>query len=135
MYYVVRIRNKKSYILNTHTLTLTTYSGIIGKNELAEVRIQNRLFYKLNFVLLILAILIAFAYIFLANFIVAQKYSLNLRKNEFNTLNAQIGLLNKEYQSDQDTKALLLFTKRTGMVEARDIDSILQDRDFALTQP
>lgn len=114
---------------------MTTYSGIIGKNELAEVRIQNHLFYKLNLVLLILAILIAFAYIFLANFIVAQKYNLNLRKNEFNTLNAQIGLLNKEYQSDQDTEALLLFTKRTGMVEARDIDSILQDGDFALTLP
>ena len=75
------------------------------------------------------------AYVFLANFTVAQKYGLNLRKNELNALNAQTGSLNNEYQSDRDMEALLLFAKRSGMVEAKDIDSILQDRDFALTLP
>jgi hypothetical protein len=114
---------------------MTTYSNIIGKNVLADISIQSRLFYKLNLVLLISAIFMAFAYIFLANFIVAQKYSLNLRKNELNALNAQTELLNNEYQLDQDLKALLLFTERSGMIEAKDIDSILQDRGFALGQP
>lgn len=74
----------------------------------------------------------AFAYIFSANFVVAQKYGLNLRKNELNALNAQAGSLNNEYQSDQDLEVLLLFAKRSGMVEAKDIESILQDRNFAL---
>jgi len=112
---------------------MTTYSGVIGKNELAEVRIQSRSFYKLNLILLGFVILTAFAYIFLANFTVAQKYGLNLRKNELNAFNAQAGFLNDEYQSDQDMEALLLFAKKSGMIEAKDTDSILQDRDLALS--
>lgn len=114
---------------------MTTYSGVVGKNVLAEVRIQSRSFYRLNLVLLISVVLMVFAYIFLANFIVIQKYGLNLRKNELNALNAQAGSLNNEYQSDQDTEALLLFAKKSGMVEAKDIDSILQNQDFAISLP
>ena len=90
-------------------------------------------YYKLNLVLLGSVILMAFVYIFLANFVVAQKYGFNLRKNELNALNAQARSLNNEYKSDQDMEVLLLFAQKSGMVEAKDIDSILQDRDVALS--
>ena len=111
---------------------MTTYSGVIGKNELAETRIHSHSFYKLNLILLGFLILMAFAYVFLANFVVAQKYGFNLRKNELNALNAQTRYLNKEHESDQGMEALLLFAQKSGMVEAKEVDSILQDRDFAL---
>ncbi len=90
-------------------------------------------YYKLNLVLLGSVILMVFVYIFLANFVVAQKYGFNLRKNELNALNAQARSLNNEYKSDQDMEVLLLFAQKSGMVEAKDIDSILQDRDVALS--
>lgn len=76
---------------------------------------------------------LALIYIFLANFVVAQKYGLNLRKHELNAVNVKTGFLNNEYQSDQNPEALLVFAKKLGMIEAKEVDSILQDRDFALS--
>lgn len=113
---------------------MTTYSGVIGKNELAATSENSRFYYRANLVLLAIAILSLAAYIFLANFLVAQRYSLNLRRGEANALSAPAVSQNK-HRADLNLETLMLFAQKSGMIEARDTESILQERSFALTQP
>lgn len=113
---------------------MTTYSGVIGKRELAAVNIDGRSYYRLNVGLLLSLVLLAFAYVFLANLNVAQKYSLNMRRSEFNTLNARM-VSEDQNLVGTDLESLLSFAQKSGMVEAKDHDSILQDGNFALTPP
>lgn len=110
---------------------MTTYSGVIAKNDLVATKINRRTVYRSNFILLTLIILLAVAYVFLANLYVAQKYSLNLRKNELSTLNAQI-VFQGQNSADLDREALLLFAHKYNMVEVKDSDSIVQERNFAV---
>ena len=113
-------------------MQVTTYSGVIGRRGMAAVKIGGYSFFRLNIALLLLLVLLMTAYIFLANLRVAWEYSLNSRKNQLNALNAR-PLSQNINSANPDLETLLLFARKSGMIEAKDANSILQDRNFALT--
>src|SRR3989344_4652595 len=110
---------------------MTTYSATIGKGNLAIARIERPSVYKLNFVLLIILIISAVAFVFMANLRVAWEYSLNLDRNKLSTLNTQ-SVSQDQSSANPDLEALLLFAQESGMIEAKDVSSILQDGSFAM---
>ncbi|MEK7151484.1 MAG: hypothetical protein AAB784_02095 [Patescibacteria group bacterium] len=82
-------------------------------------------------VLLLSAVVFALSYVFLANFLVSQKYSLNIKRVEASILHANLPST-ANYGTPEDLGAILLFAQKNGMIEARDVNSIIQDRNFAL---
>lgn len=73
------------------------------------------------------------AYIFLANFLAAEKYAVGISKKELYSLGgleARSGL----NMAETDIDNLLIFAQKSGMIEAKDVDSIIQDRNFALVE-
>lgn len=114
---------------------MSTYAGVIGKRELTVAKTDGSSIYKANLVLSVAAVFSVLTYIFLANFLVAQKYSLGVNKNRLHVLNAELASQQEYSQDGSDTQKLLFFAQGLGMVESKDIESITRDRDFALTQP
>ena len=112
---------------------MTVYSGVINKNTLATVKavkIDQPSIYRLNFVLLSAAVILFVSYVFLANFLAAQKYSFELRQKEFRAFNSTVAVPSggvKELTMEE----LASYARRAGMVEAKDTDSILQNSGFA----
>ena len=98
---------------------------------MALARTEKPSVYKLNLALLIILIISAVAFVFMANLRVAREYSLNLHRNKLNVLNAQ-NVSQDQSSANPDLEALLLFAQKSGMIEAKDVDSILQDGNFAL---
>ena len=90
--------------------------------------------FKLNFFLLVVASLMLLTYIFLSNFVISQKYALNLEKSEFNQLSAAIVSGSKEVSNKQDLSRLMGFAQKFGMIEAKDTGVILEDSSFALSR-
>lgn len=87
----------------------------------------------MNLVLITAAVLVAAFYIFISNFLVAQRYAMDAYKAQLNQINAKPG--GKElYGTASDLKGLLLFAKKSGMVEAKDTDHIVVKNDFALNR-
>jgi len=111
---------------------VTTYSGVLGKRDLVLAQTGGYSVYKLNLGLLLATVMLAGTYIFLANFAVAQKYSLGFNKNKLNNLIATT-VLEERFTNNNDVGSLLIFAQKSGMVEAKDTESILQDRNFAIT--
>lgn len=110
---------------------MTTYSATISKNNLAVARIERPSVHRLNLALLAILIMLAGAFVFLANLRVAWEYSLNMQRSRLSALNAK-SVLQDQSSTNSSLEALLLFTQKTGMVEAKDVGSILQDGNFAL---
>ena len=110
---------------------MTTYSATIGKGNLALARIEKPSVYKLNLALVTILITSAVAFVFMANLRVAREYSLNLNRNKLGALNAQ-NVSQDQSSANPDLEALLLFAQKSGMIEAKDVASILQDGNFAL---
>lgn len=90
--------------------------------------------FKLNLILLFVAVLTLIGYVFLSNFLTSQKYALNLRKYEFNQLSALSAADNRNATDKQDLNGLMIFAQKSGMVEAKDIGVILEDGNFALSR-
>lgn len=111
---------------------MSAYSAVISKSNLAVAKTEGPSVYGFNFILLTLMVISTIAYIFLANLQVTWEYSLNSRKNKQNVLNAQTISRNQGF-AEPSLEAVLLFAQKSGMVEAKETDSILQDRNFALT--
>ena len=110
---------------------MTVYSGVINKNTLAAVKIDQPSIYRLNFVLLVVVIIMFVVYVFLANFLAAQKYSFELRQKEFRALNSgTVASGDRELTLEE----LVSYARSEGMVEAKDVDSILQNSGFAASQ-
>ena len=104
---------------------MTVYTGEIGKNTLIGTKTNQPVAYRLNLTLFM-------AYIFLANFLVTQKYSVELRKKEFRTISSSTANP-KPSIKETSMEELLTFARSTGMVEAKDTDSIMQNRGFAVS--
>ena len=75
-------------------------------------------------------IILVAGYIFLANFVVSQRYALEMHKKELNALSAKSSIIAKG--GEVDLKELLLYAQKSGMVESKDTNSIIQDRSFAI---
>lgn len=131
---------------------MAAYSGVAG-SKLAAVRFgedkfhesplwksQRRIvsakevpasaFFRVNLVLVFLALASVLFYIFLSNFLVSQKYLLNLRRQQFNQLSAE---LSSESVGHSRINDLLSFVRASGMVEAVDAGTILEDSGVALS--
>ncbi len=78
-----------------------------------------------------MAAAIVVMYVIMSTFLVYQRYALGTHKAEFNQLNANL-LVEKQNGADSDLKALTLFAKKSGLVEAKDADSILKNDGFAV---
>ena len=97
---------------------------------MAVAKIGRSSVHKLNAVLLGAVLLFIAGYVFLANFTVYQKYTFDLRKNEFNSLST---VITKQGNDILDLNELLYYAQRSGMVESKDAESIVIDGNFALT--
>ncbi|MBI2062976.1 MAG: hypothetical protein HYT61_01910 [Candidatus Yanofskybacteria bacterium] len=92
---------------------------------------ENSSVYRFNLILVAMAIVAMTTYIFLSNLLVSQRYALGLRWSELNRLNA--GLLTEEQQGvSYNMKELLIYGQKSGLIEAKDIDSILENDGFAV---
>ena len=111
---------------------MTVYTGVIGKNTLIGTKTNQPVAYRLNLTLFMAAVVLFMAYIFLANFLVTQKYSVELRKKEFRTISSSTANP-KPSIKETSMEELLTFARSTGMVEAKDTDSIMQNRGFAVS--
>ncbi len=86
--------------------------------------------YKINLVLSILVLVMIVGYVSIANFTIAQRYMLDVRKTQFNSISAELSSTNA---GNTDLKQLLLFANQSGMVEAKDTATIIQNSGFALS--
>jgi hypothetical protein len=66
----------------------------------------------------------------LSNFLVSQKYILSLRRQQLNQLSTE--LLN-ESTKHEGMDDLLSFVRTSGMVEAKDISTVLEESSVALS--
>lgn len=119
---------------------MTVYSGVIDTNskstsnssaathDLAFGRVS---IFKLNLAVAILVIALAAIYIFLANFLVYQKYMSNTLKNRFNQMSAKLSAESVDADTAGDLNALLLFAQKSDMVEAKDASIIWEDTGVA----
>lgn len=128
---------------------MTVYSGILsrpfrqvyafakpsadkqGRRQAVSIRIEHTSVFRLNLILLLIAAFIILAGVFISNLLVAQRYALNLRKSELGQLNAMLAA-EDQYGGGEDLRALLRFAQNSGLVEAKDIDSILEKDGFAV---
>lgn len=62
---------------------------------------------------------------------VSERYSLSLRKQKFNQLSAE--LTSESMQKTNRVDDLLSFVKASGMVEAKDINTVTEENGFALS--
>ncbi len=67
----------------------------------------------------------------MSNFLVYQRYALSTQKVKFNQLNAKL-LTEKQHGDYSDLRGLTLFAQKSGLVEAKDTDSILENDGFAV---
>ena len=88
-------------------------------------------FFRLNVVLMLLMLASIFSYLFLSNLLVSERYSLSLRKQKFNQLSAE--LTSESMQKTNRVDDLLSFVKASGMVEAKDINTVTEENGFALS--
>ena len=100
---------------------------------MAGVKIDQSSIYRFNFVLLVAAAILFTVYVFLANFLAAQKYSFELHQKKFRVLNSTIAEPS-EVIKELTLEELASYAGRAGMVEAKDTDSILQNSGFAASQ-
>lgn len=112
---------------------MTVYSAVLARHQTvqASARVENKLVFRLNSALLLATVFFAALYVFASNFLVAQRYSLDARKTQFNQLNTQLDV-EIGYDTAPVLKGLLIFAQKSGMVEAKDTDSILQKEGFAI---
>ncbi|MDP2664661.1 MAG: hypothetical protein Q8O97_01695 [bacterium] len=117
---------------------MTVYSGVLSrplqikdKHRAVSVKIEHASVFRLNLVLLLMAAITIVAYVFISNLLVAQRYALNLRKSELSQLNAKLAAKD-QYGGGEDLKALLRFAQNSGLVEAKDTDSILENDGLAI---
>jgi hypothetical protein len=89
-------------------------------------------FFRLNVVLMLLMLASIFSYLFLSNLLVSERYSLSLRKQKFNQLSAE--LTSESMQKTNRVDDLLSFVKTSGMVEAKDINTVTEENGFALSE-
>src|SRR3989344_8904199 len=81
--------------------------------------------FRLNLILLLIAVTASAVYVFTSNLLVARRYVLNLRKSELSQLNAKLTAEDRDNRSE-DLGALLYFAQNYGLVGAKDTDFILE---------
>lgn len=79
-------------------------------------------------------IVTVFAYVFLANLLVSQKYSLDVLKRQYNKQSASLAAASIQNENDYDIGSLLTHAQKTGMVEAKNTDSVMSDAGVAFTR-
>ncbi len=122
---------------------MTVYTGVlsqikqksrtIAKEPLKEDRVRGTIKIsqdKLNIFLIGLIASLVLIYVFLANFLVFQKYNLSLHKGEIDQVNSKLAAMdvNRETQSLSE---LLNFAQKNGLVEAKDTGAMLDNDGFA----
>jgi TctA family transporter len=90
------------------------------------------LIFRLNFTLVAVFIATLLAYVFLSNFLVSQKYILNVSRQKLNQASA--ALSNETSAEIYNMKDLLLFAQTSGLVEAKEIGVILEESGIALSE-
>ncbi len=80
--------------------------------------------------LLFIAGFFLLVYVFLANFLVSQKYGLVLKRSQLHGLSSQ-GLIG---DGEPDIKEIMQFAEKTGMVEAKNPGSLVDDSKFAISK-
>ncbi len=114
---------------------MTSYSAVIGVQKSAVSFHQERPgLYRSSLVLIMLASAMMLGYVFLANFLVSQRYVVSARKSQFHQLSltqpaSSLGA------DDAGIKELLQFAQKSGMVEAKGSDTIIEDLGVALSKP
>ncbi|MBI2063583.1 MAG: hypothetical protein HYT65_01155 [Candidatus Yanofskybacteria bacterium] len=114
---------------------MTVYVGALNNRHQAAASVKlghHTSVFKLNLFLMLAAMIVIMVYVFTSNLMVARRYALNLRKSELNQLNARLAAENQYGGRGEDLRALLSFAQNYGLVEAKDIDSILEKDGFAI---
>ena len=114
---------------------MTAYVGLLNNRHQADASVKlgyHTPVFKLNLFLMSVAVIVIMIYVFTSNLMVARRYALNLRKSELSQLNARLATENQYGGRGEDLRALLSFAQNYGLVEAKDIDSILEKDGFAL---
>lgn len=68
-------------------------------------------------------------YIFLTNYFVSQKYSLNLMRIDLSRANLNLEIRNAEIENIVSLESLYSFAQKTGMVEAKETESVFASSD------
>lgn len=109
---------------------MTVYTGVLNRYRVTQVKTEYGHLRRLNLILAEMAVVVVIIYVFLSNLLVSQKYSLILHKEELNQLNAK--LLMQKHESDYGMEGLLIFARKSGLIEAKDSSSILRNDGFAI---
>lgn len=110
---------------------MTVYSNTASGFVIRTIKVEQPSVYKLNYILSAAVVILIVGYTFLANLLVSQKYTLEVRKRELNALATMTkGKNDSEFP---DLTELLLYAQKSGMIESKDTESIIQDGNFALT--
>ena len=110
---------------------MTVYSNTANRFIIRAIKVEQPSVYKLNYILSAAVVILIVSYTFLANLLVSQKYTLEVHKKELNTLAT---MTNGQNDSETpDLNELLLYAQKSGMIESKDTESIIQDGNLALT--
>lgn len=87
-----------------------------------------------NLVLVGLALGLFLVYIFSANYLVSQKYSLDVLKNRLNQTSLALDAQKAEIETGYSLESLISLSQKLGLVEAKNPETIFDDFGLALSQ-
>lgn len=88
--------------------------------------------YLMNLILGGLVILCLLAYIFIANFLVSQRYLLETLRRQLSQASTELEQRNSEIENGYNLEQLTVFARTLGMTEAKETDSVFEDNGVAL---
>ena len=93
---------------------------------------NHRFVFVLNLILTCLIFVGIAGYIFLSNHISARRYQLVILKKQFNQISASASI--EKEQLNYNLEELMDFARLTGMVEAKDTITVLEESGVALSE-
>lgn len=89
---------------------------------------------SLNLGLVLVSAALVLVFVFLVNYLVSEKYSLEVLRQRLNRANVELELEGAVVEDQASIKSLLLSAKNLGLVEAKEVDFIQGQEGPALTR-
>jgi hypothetical protein len=106
---------------------------VINKTQTTKSGIErsNRPVFYWNVILLVVALIGTFGYVFVSNRTVSGKYSIKLLNNEYSKSNAALELNGAQISEQINLDNLTAFARQKGMVDASEAASIFEESGVA----
>ena len=86
----------------------------------------------INIGLVVLCALSVLIFVFYSNRVVSEKYAVNLLQRQLNKASVDLDLINADIERVYNIESLTAYAKSTGMVEAKEMQSIFENGSVAL---